>query len=218
MDNGPLAPSLLVFGVLGLGATCFMAMSSLEQASASSEPVEAATAVSQTVAVEPPAKIAPVPDERPAVMPAPAAVPADVPAAPVEIHPAVSETARVETCQQELASTLKANPIDFPRDRDQMTNKAKLAADKLLVIAKACSGLKIQIRGFTDNEGKKANNTRLSLRRAEAVREYLVAQGLSQDLLTAVGFGPDRPVASNRTASGRAKNRRIEIRVTRVES
>jgi outer membrane protein OmpA-like peptidoglycan-associated protein len=218
MDNRSLAPQILFVGVLGLGATCFMATSAFESASASPELAEIAAPVSQPVAIEPPPRVEPTPDVRPEAIPAPAAAPAEVLAVPADVHPAVSKTARAETCQQEFKSALKENPIDFARDRDQLTGRGKAAADKLLVIAKACSGLKIQIRAFTDNEGKKANNTRLSLRRAEAVREYLVAQGLSQDLLTAVGFGPDRPVASNRTASGRAKNRRIEIRVTRVES
>ncbi|RYG23304.1 MAG: OmpA family protein [Burkholderiales bacterium] len=210
MDNRSLAPSLLAGGVLGLATTCFMATSSFGAASASPEPVETAAVVSQPVIMAPPpVVVAPVPEVRPAAAPAPA---------PAEVLPVVTDAARAETCQDELTSTIKENPIDFPRDRFKLTDKAKLAADKLLVVAKACSDLKIQIQAFTDNQGKKANNTRLSVRRAEAVKEYLVAQGLSEDLLTAVGFGPDKPVASNRSASGRAKNRRIEFRVTRVES
>ncbi len=217
MDNGSLAPSILVLGVLGLAATCFMATSTFESASASPEPAQAAQVQVATVTSQPVAAPALPVVAEPVLAAAPAPAPTPIVAA-AEIHPAVSESARAETCQAEFASTVKENPIDFPRDRYNLTAKAKSAANQLLVIAKACSDLKIQIRGFTDNEGKKANNTRLSLRRAEAVKEYLVAQGLSQDLLTAVGFGPDRPVASNRTAAGRAKNRRIEFRVTRVES
>lgn len=215
MDNRSLAPSLLAGGVLGLAATCFMATSSFGSASASPEPVETAAVVSQPVAPPPqPVAVAPAPV---VVAPAREIAPAVAPA-PAEVHPAVTDAARAETCQAEFASTIKENPIAFSRDRYQLTDKAKLAADKLLVVAKACSGLKIQVQAFTDNQGKKANNARLSARRAEAVKEYLVARGLSQDLLTAVGFGPDKPVASNRTASGRAQNRRIELRVTRVES
>ena len=213
MDNRSLAPSLLVGGVLGLAATCFMASSSFGSASASPEPVETAATVSQPVAVAAPPPVQPAPVAIVAAAPAPAPV-----AAPAEVHPTVTDAARAETCQTEFASTIKENPIDFARDRDVLTSKGKAAADKLLVVAKACSGLKIQVRAFTDNQGKKANNTRLSARRAEAVKEYLVAQGLSEDLLSAVGFGPDKPVASNRTSAGRAQNRRIEFRVTRVES
>ena len=183
--------------------------SSFGSAAASPEKVETATVVSQPVApvsaLPPPVTVAPPP----AAEPAPA---------PAEALPVVDDTARAETCQTDLMAAAKENRIEFPRDRYQLTNKAKAAVDALLVVAKACSGLKIEVRAFTDNQGKKANNTRLSARRAEAVKDYLVAQGLSEDLLSAVGFGPDRPVASNRTAAGRAQNRRIEFRVSRVES
>ena len=213
MDNRSLASSLLVGGVLGLAATCFMATSSFGSAAASPEKVETATMVSQPVApvaaLPLPVTVAPPPIVTPAAEPAPA---------PAEALPVVDDTARAETCQTDLMAAAKENPIEFPRDRYQLTKKAKAAADALLVVAKACSGLKIEVRAFTDNQGKKANNTSLSARRAEAVKDYLVAQGLSEDLLSAVGFGPDRPVASNRTAAGRAQNRRIEFRVTRVES
>lgn len=210
MDNGSFAPSLLVGGVLGLAATCFMATSSLGDASADPEPAPTASVVSQSVApTPPPPVIAPAPVEPPAAAPAPA---------PAEPLPTISDAVRAETCQAELAEAVKENPIEFPRDRYQLTNKARKAVDKVAELAMDCSGLKIEVQAFTDNQGKKANNTRLSARRAEAVKDYLVAQGLSEDLLTAVGFGPDRPVASNRTAAGRAQNRRIEFRVSRVES
>lgn len=212
MDNRSLAPSLLVVGVLGLAATCFMATSSFGSADASPEKVVTAAVVSQPAA---PAAPAPAP-----VMVAPPVEIPPIPAEPVlaEVAPAMTDAARAETCEADLMAAVKENPIEFPRDRHQLTTKAKAAADKLLPVTKACSGLKIEVQAFTDNQGKKANNTRLSARRAEAVKDYLASQGLSEDLLSAVGFGPDRPVASNRTAAGRAQNRRIEFRVTRVES
>ena len=209
MDNASFAPSLLAVGVLGLAGTCFMATSSLGNASAAPEPVPMASVVSQPVAPTPLPVIAPAPVEIPAAAPVPA---------PAEPVPAISDVARAETCQADLAAAVKKNPIEFPRDRYQLTNKAKKAVAKAAAVARDCSGLKIEVQAFTDNQGKKANNTRLSARRADAVKDYLVAQGLSEDLLTAVGFGPDRPVASNRTAAGRAQNRRIEFRVSRVES
>jgi outer membrane protein OmpA-like peptidoglycan-associated protein len=58
---------------------------------------------------------------------------------------------------------------------------------------------------------------RLSQRRAEAVLDYLISKGISPDRLEAVGFGPTKPIASNKTASGRAKNRRTEFRITALE-
>ncbi len=79
-------------------------------------------------------------------------------------------------------------------------------------------GIRIQIEGHTDSQGSRAYNMRLSQQRAESVMRYLVDNvGVPQDQLTAVGFGPDRPVADNRTVEGRARNRRIEFRVLSVD-
>ena len=73
--------------------------------------------------------------------------------------------------------------------------------------------MRISIEGHTDNVGKEVTNMRLSQRRAEAVRDYLVSKGVSPDRLEAVGYGPTKPIASNKTAKGKAKNRRTEFRI-----
>jgi outer membrane protein OmpA-like peptidoglycan-associated protein len=72
-------------------------------------------------------------------------------------------------------------------------------------------GRTIFIQGYTDSMGSSAVNDAVSLRRAEAVRDYLVTQGVSAEKLRAEGLGAKRPVALNGTADGRAQNRRIEI-------
>jgi outer membrane protein OmpA-like peptidoglycan-associated protein len=69
------------------------------------------------------------------------------------------------------------------------------------------------VEGHTDNVGKPGVNRKLSQARAEAVRLFLIEQGIDQGRVGAAGFGPDRPVASNRTPSGRASNRRVEFRL-----
>lgn len=69
----------------------------------------------------------------------------------------------------------------------------------------------ITIEGFTDNVGADDKNQELSLRRAQSVRDYLIAQGVPAERLRAVGRGESSPVASNATAEGRANNRRVEI-------
>jgi len=73
---------------------------------------------------------------------------------------------------------------------------------------------KIRIEGHTDSRGNRKRNIRLSQDRAEAVRDYLVKRGVPADRLEAQGFGPDRPVVSNRTSKGREENRRVEFVVT----
>ncbi len=71
--------------------------------------------------------------------------------------------------------------------------------------------IEVEIRGYTDNQGSQSANERFSQMRAEAVRSYLLDNGIDGKRVTAVGFGPANPVASNDTEEGRAQNRRIEF-------
>jgi outer membrane protein OmpA-like peptidoglycan-associated protein len=75
--------------------------------------------------------------------------------------------------------------------------------------------LQVEIRGYTDNVGNRKSNLRLSQRRADSVKGWLVNKGIAADRIGAKGYGPDNPVASNKTADGRQKNRRIEFFRTR---
>jgi OOP family OmpA-OmpF porin len=69
----------------------------------------------------------------------------------------------------------------------------------------------ITVTGHTDSTGSKAGNQALSERRAESVKAYLVEKGLNGDRIVTKGMGDSRPVASNKTAAGRAQNRRVDI-------
>ncbi|OGU54403.1 MAG: hypothetical protein A2V66_00090 [Ignavibacteria bacterium RBG_13_36_8] len=73
--------------------------------------------------------------------------------------------------------------------------------------------MRVEIQGYTDNTGSERTNQILSEKRANAVRDYLVARGIMASRLRAVGYGETRPIADNGTASGRAMNRRIEFRI-----
>lgn len=72
----------------------------------------------------------------------------------------------------------------------------------------------LEIQGHTDSRGRDAYNERLSQQRAEAVREYLVGQGIATNRLTSRGYGEAQPIDSNRTSAGRAANRRVEFHRT----
>jgi len=71
--------------------------------------------------------------------------------------------------------------------------------------------VEVEIRGYTDNIGSWKYNLRLSQKRAEAVRQYLINRGIDPKRLRAVGYGEANPIATNATAKGRAENRRIEF-------
>jgi len=73
--------------------------------------------------------------------------------------------------------------------------------------------LKLGIHGHTDNVGKPDKNKVLSENRAAAVKKYLVTKGVDESRITSVGHGQDEPVADNKTAGGRAKNRRVELKI-----
>lgn len=77
----------------------------------------------------------------------------------------------------------------------------------------ANSSARIEVSGHTDSQGSESSNQSLSERRAAAVKDYLVRRGVPASMLTVVGYGETRPVATNDTADGRARNRRIEFRV-----
>ncbi len=70
---------------------------------------------------------------------------------------------------------------------------------------------KVRIEGHTDSRGSARYNKKLSQRRVDSVRTYLIGQGIAAGRLVAQGFGEEKPIASNRTRAGRAKNRRVEF-------
>ena len=78
------------------------------------------------------------------------------------------------------------------------------------------AGHVLEIAGYTDNTGDAALNLALSQKRAEAVREALIKYGADPDMLVAKGYGEADPIASNDTAEGRLKNRRIEYHVIKA--
>jgi len=74
--------------------------------------------------------------------------------------------------------------------------------------------IKVEVQGHTDSQGNDAFNLKLSQRRAESVRTYLVKKGVAKDRMLPKGYGENVPIADNRTADGRAQNRRVEFVIT----
>jgi len=102
--------------------------------------------------------------------------------------------------------------FDFNKATLRPGAREKLA--KISGIVLAHPGLKTQAEGHADAIGSDQYNQRLSERRAESVRSFLVQQGISADAVAAAGFGESRPVATNGTAEGRQQNRRVELVVS----
>ncbi len=100
------------------------------------------------------------------------------------------------------------------------TGSAKLKAvslgqlDALVDILKKYEGANLTIEGHTDNVGDDAYNMTLSQKRTESVKEYLMSKGILESRLTAQGFGETKPIADNKTNTGRAQNRRVELKTS----
>jgi len=102
--------------------------------------------------------------------------------------------------------------FDFNKYTLRPAAREKLA--KISGIILSHPGLRLEVDGYTDSVGSEDYNLKLSDRRAEGVKDYLLGEGIAPDNVTAKGFGKDNPVASNDTAAGRQKNRRVEMVVS----
>src|SRR5215472_1866686 len=105
--------------------------------------------------------------------------------------------------------------LNFQSGSSQITPDSLKGVNDLAQILKAYPNVQVQVTGHTDNSGNAEANQALSLARAEAVKTALVGQGISAERVATQGFGGARPIASNDTEEGRARNRRIELNVTR---
>jgi OOP family OmpA-OmpF porin len=114
-------------------------------------------------------------------------------------------------CQEGFGRVMAENKIQFQPSSAIISRESGATLDKLLVVARQCTTFSIEVQGHTDSDGGAEANRRLSQERAAAVVGYLAGKEFPTDRLTAVGFGEDSPVASNRTAAGKAENRRIEF-------
>ena len=104
--------------------------------------------------------------------------------------------------------------INFKTDSDKIKGKKSFKVlDTVASILKANPHVEVQIQGHTDDKGTRKHNLDLSQRRAESVKAYLVEQGVEGSRLVAKGFGPDVPIASNKTKAGREDNRRVEFHI-----
>jgi outer membrane protein OmpA-like peptidoglycan-associated protein len=102
--------------------------------------------------------------------------------------------------------------VNFDTDKYAIRKADMAEMEKAAAFCRKYDGATISIRGYTDSTGSAAYNQGLSERRAETVRKYLVEHGAAKDdRITSEGHGENDPIASNKTAKGRAENRRVEV-------
>ena len=115
--------------------------------------------------------------------------------------------------QQLLDSALAQRTIAFEVGNATLTPAGTKVLDDLVPVLHKFSGRRFEIVGHTDDSGSRESNVALSAARAAAVKTYLAAKGIPPVDIVTSGAGPDRPIAPNNTADGRARNRRLEFRV-----
>ena len=147
-----------------------------------------------------PKKADPAPAAKPAPAPAPATAPAPAPAPKPAAAPAATKV------------TYAADAF-FDFDKAVLKPEGKAKLDDLVGKVKAISLEVIIAVGHTDSVGSDAYNQKLSVKRSEAVKAYLVSKGIEKNRIYTEGKGEKQPVADNKTKEGQAKNRRVEIEV-----
>lgn len=134
--------------------------------------------------------------------------------APVEKAPEpVKETKPVEEAPVEVKKPIEYKNIQFEFNSSVLKTSSYAVLDVIAAGMKSYPEAKFQLDGYASAEGTEARNFALSVDRANAVKNYLVNNGVAANRLKTVGNGEKFPVASNDTEEGRVKNRRVEIKL-----
>lgn len=126
---------------------------------------------------------------------------------------AAEQRAVAAKCTRQLNETAGSGTIQFEVGSNRLTDNSTDTLDKLIATYRSCPGPRLEIGGHTDSTGRASDNLELSRRRAQAVLDYFVANGLPRNKFVARGYGETRPRVPNATPADRARNRRIEFDV-----
>jgi outer membrane protein OmpA-like peptidoglycan-associated protein len=129
--------------------------------------------------------------------------------------PGVKENNGCPIINKEVREKLKyvSHNILFATASDQLTPGSFIALDELADTLKNHVELKLEINGYTDTVGTPERNILLSQKRSESVKAYLVTKGIPAERIIAIGHGQENPIADNTTESGKAANRRVELKL-----
>jgi OOP family OmpA-OmpF porin len=126
-------------------------------------------------------------------------------------------------CPDELPKALKKftgaiQGITFETGSAKIKPSSFKVLDGAVKVLREFQDVRLEISGHTDDRGSADLNRKLSKARAESVQAYLSSKGIDEGRFSTIGYGPDKPVASNKTKAGMAKNRRIEFRLLNLGS
>ena len=120
-------------------------------------------------------------------------------------------TVRIRVRLAEIVSLSKIQLVNFVYDKAELTDISKTKVNEIIEQIRLADDILVEIYTYTDNIGSDSYNERLSARRARALKDLLIANGIDADVITAVGMGERNPIADNSTEAGQAINRRGEF-------
>lgn len=137
-------------------------------------------------------------------------------AMPAAVEPMRTPNPAVVDIRREVGATLRLDNVFFDVGRATLRPESSAELDRLVGWMRENATAEIEISGHTDNTGVAETNRTLSEARAKAVVDYVIKAGISFTRITGRGFGAERPSASNDTEEGRQRNRRVEVRITKI--
>ena len=129
-----------------------------------------------------------------------------------DLCPGTQHGIAVESTGCAAGEAISLAGVNFLSSSHELTDKARSILDRVAAILTQQPDLRLEVAGHTDAQGDPTYNQWLSLQRAEAVMDYLVAQGVNPKHIGAAGYGGQRPIADNTTSEGLQMNRRVELR------
>jgi OOP family OmpA-OmpF porin len=120
----------------------------------------------------------------------------------------------VDVAGCEIKEEIRLPGVNFESNSDRLLSGAENVLQDAAASLQRNPTIKVEVAGHTDSDGAAEYNEGLSQRRALTVRDYLIARGVSPDRMTVRGYGESSPIADNATASGKAQNRRVVLRIT----
>ena len=116
----------------------------------------------------------------------------------------------------QVGSTVRMNNLFFVTGKTEINKMSYPELQRLIDVMKKFKKMEVEIAGHTDNVGSDKVNNKLSLERANAVRDYIIKKGIEPGRLKSKGYGKTKPVASNKTAEGKKKNRRVDFTILKL--
>ncbi len=134
-----------------------------------------------------------------------------------EFRQALAGTGVTVVRNGDMLTLVMPGNVTFPTDQYTILPNFYSTLNAVTTVLRKYDKTAVNVNGYTDSTGSLEYNQRLSQERANSVANYLIQSGVGGNRISAVGFGPSNPIASNATPEGRAQNRRVEVQISAVK-